>query len=99
MKITLIFASTNILDCIMNTTVVNSPVFNDYWNVIKNWSDEMKAALVAKITESMRNNVLKKNEKSWERYFGIMKDDNFPSASEIDDFMDDEDKDIEKFVV
>ncbi len=83
----------------MDATVVNSPVFNNYWNVIQNWSDEMKAALVARIAESKRDNILKKNEKSWEKYFGIMKDDNFPSAAEIDDFMDDRDEDIEKFVV
>lgn len=34
------------------TTVYNSSVFNDYWNVIKNWSNEWKDALVEKIVKS-----------------------------------------------
>lgn len=81
----------------MDTTVANSPVFNDYWNVIKNWSDEMKAALMAKLMESFQKSKEKENLKSWDRFFGSMKyDPYYPSARELEEYVKDKDKDYEK---
>lgn len=84
----------------MDTATINTPVFNDYWNVIKNWSNEMKAALISRLNESMKGNIEKENLKSWDRYFGSMKDNPYyPSAKELDEYLKDDDKNIEQFIV
>lgn len=82
-------------------TAYNSPVFNEYWNVIKNWSNEWKDALVTKLTESRstkKDTVSEKNIKSWDGIFGSMKDDKvYPSVIELKKVMEDHDKDYSKF--
>lgn len=78
-------------------TAINYPVLNDYWNNIKNWSIEMKKALLSRLNASVKTNEANEKAESWKVVFGIMKDDNFPTAAEIDEFMKDEDKDIPQF--
>lgn len=70
-----------------------------YWNEIKNWSDEMKLTLISKLSSSMvkkKKKVSKAKTDSWDGVFGIMKDDYFPSAKELEKIMSDTDKDYEK---
>lgn len=84
----------------MNTRIANSPTFNNYWNVIKDWSDEMKEALITKLTDSVKNEAKTNNLKSWDKYFGSMSSDpHYPSSEEIDDLNKDINEDIEKFMV
>lgn len=84
----------------MDATVVNSPVFNDYWNVIKNWSDEMKIALISKISTSMIHSAHKTKAKTLGDFFGSMKDDPYyPSAKDLKEIVRDEDEDITKFMI
>lgn len=79
----------------------NSPVFNDYWNVIKDWSKEWKDALVAKINDSERSiSREESNLKSWNNIFGSLKDNMpYPSGSELNEVMKDKDKDYLQFIV
>lgn len=85
----------------MNTATVNSPVFNDCWNVIKDWSNDMKLALISKLSSSMIMPRKKSKEKTLEDFFGIMKDEPyFPTAEELHEIVkDDGGEDIEKFVI
>lgn len=83
----------------MDATVVNSPVFNDYWNMIKNWSDEMKIALISKISTSMVRPAKKANNKTLGDFFGVLKDNPYyPTAKELEAIMMDEEEDINKFI-
>lgn len=84
---------------IMETAINNPSVLESYWNEIKNWSDEMKLTLISKLSSSMekkKKKVSKAKTDSWDGVFGIMKDDYFPSAKELEEIMSDTDKDYEK---
>lgn len=83
----------------METAINNPSVLESYWNEIKNWSDEMKLTLISKLSSSMvrkKKKVSKAKTDSWDGVFGIMKDDYFPSAKELEEIMSDTDKDYEK---
>lgn len=83
----------------METAINNPSVLESYWNEIKNWSDEMKLTLISKLSSSMvkkKEKVSKAKTDSWDGVFGIMKDDYFPSAKELEEIMSDTDKDYEK---
>ena len=83
----------------METAINNPSVLESYWNEIKNWSDEMKLTLISKLSSSMekkKKKVFKAKTDSWDGVFGIMKDDYFPSAKELEEIMSDTDKDYEK---
>lgn len=81
----------------METAINNPSVLDSYWSEIKNWSDEMKIALISKLSNSMIRKKKKTKGKTLGDFFGIMKEDNFPTAKELHEMMEDEDKDYEKF--
>lgn len=56
----------------------------------------MKLTLISKLSSSMvrkKKKVSKAKTDSWDGVFGIMKDDYFPSAKELEEIMSDTDKD------
>lgn len=83
----------------MDTAAINNPVLNGYWNVIKDWSNDMKIALISKISASMVYPAKRSEGKTLGDFFGTMKDDNFPSAKELRDVMSDDIEDVSKYML
>lgn len=83
----------------MNTAITNNPTpFNYYWNQLRDLSDEMKIALIAKLSSSMIHPKAK-TTKTLGDYKGILAHTDSPTAEEIREVMSDEDKDYEKFIL
>lgn len=82
----------------MEATINQNYIVENYWNLLKNLSDNVKLALISKLSSSI---VTKKEEKEEDMklsyFYGSMADVPFPSIEEIRDVMKDEDKDINQF--
>lgn len=82
----------------MSTGTINTPVLNTYWRTIRNWNDTMKIALISKISASLLKQKKKTNAKLG-TFFGVLKNDDFPSSQEIRKIMIDDAQDINEFVI
>ena len=78
----------------MEAAVNQNYIVDNYWNLLKNLSDNVKLALISKLSSSITT---KKEEKAenlkLSDFYGSMADVPFPSIEEIRDTMKDEDKD------
>mgnify|MGYP004578485025 CR=1 FL=1 len=70
-----------------------------YWNLLKGLSDNIKLALISKLSSSIAMKAEDKKFKSMKLsdFYGVLKDTEFPSVSEIREVMQDEDKEINQF--
>lgn len=74
-------------------------IVDNYWGLLKGLSDNIKLALISKLSSSItikEENKISKNMKLSE-FYGALEMVDFPSSSEIKEIMTDEDKDIESF--
>ena len=82
----------------MEAAVNQNYIVDNYWNLLKDLSDNVKLALIGKLSSSITT---KKEEKAenfkLSDFYGSMADVPFPSIDEIRDTMKDEDKDISQF--
>lgn len=83
----------------MNTTAINIPELNNYWKVIRNWNDTMKIALISKISASMVKPKKRVSQKTLGDFFGVLKNEDFPSAKQIREVMKEDPQDIKDFVL
>ena len=74
-------------------------IVDNYWNLLKGLSDNIKLALISKLSSSIAMKAEGKKSKSMKLsdFYGVLEDTDFPSASEIREVMQDEDKDINQF--
>lgn len=73
-----------------------------YWDLLKGLSNDVKIALIAKLSDSILSSATqeKSQAKTLGDFYGCMKDDaDFPSIKEIKSVMEDNDKDIERLLV
>lgn len=84
---------------IMEATIYNPSMLDNYWNVIKDWSDNMKIALISKLKASMAAKSETSTHSSWASLYGIMSKDSFPTADEIREVLEDKDKELDRFVI
>lgn len=82
----------------MEAAVNQNYIVDNYWNLLKDLSDNVKLALIGKLSSSITT---KKEDKAeilkLSDFYGSMADVPFPSIEEIRDTMKDEDKDISQF--
>lgn len=57
----------------MRTTAI-LPESNDYWNIIKDVSDEVKLDLIARLSNSLLRPRVKRNVRSASSFYGVWKD-------------------------
>lgn len=73
-----------------------------YWNLLKGLSNEIKVALISKLSDSIATSTTvskKKNPETLRKFYGCLKDEDFPSSEEIEKVMEDSDKNIEGFLL
>ena len=72
-----------------------------YWDLLKGLSNDVKIALIAKLSDSILSSTTQEKslEKTLGDFYGCMKDADFPSIREIKSVMEDNDKDIERLLV
>ncbi len=63
------------MDVIINT--------NDYWNVLKDLSNDMKLELIARLSNSLISNKGKTKSLSASRFYGVWKDNDSVSAERL----------------
>ena len=82
----------------MEATVNQNYIVDSYWNILEHLSDNVKLALISRLSSSI---AAKKEERAehlkLSDFYGSMADIPFPSVEEIRDTMKDEDKDISRF--
>lgn len=74
-------------------------IVDNYWGLLKGLSDNIKLALISKLSSSIAMKAEDKKAKSLKLadFYGALEGVDFPSASEIRDVMQDEDMDINQF--
>lgn len=72
-------------------------IVDNYWGLLKGLSDNIKLALISKLSSSITMKEESKMSKSMKLsdYYGSLENVDFPSTSEIREIMKDEDKDID----
>ena len=58
---------------------------NDYWNIIKDVSDEVKLDLIARLSNSLLHRKTKKEVRSASSFYGVWKDSDFMDADRLTD--------------
>ena len=83
----------------MEAVLNQNYIVDNYWNLLKGLSDNIKLALISKLSSSIAMKAEDKKSKSMKLsdFYGVLEDTDFPSASEIREVMQDEDKDINQF--
>ena len=83
----------------MEAVLNQNYIVDNYWNLLKGLSDNIKLALISKLSSSIAMKAEDKKSKSMKLsdFYGVLKDTEFPSVSEIREVMQDEDKDINQF--
>ena len=83
----------------MEAVLNQNYIVDNYWNLLKGLSDNIKLALISKLSSSIAMKAEDKKIKSMKLsdFCGVLKDTEFPSVSEIREVMQDEDKDINQF--
>ncbi len=82
----------------MEATINQNYIVDNYWNLLKDLSDNVKLALISKLSSSIASKKeYKAKELKLSDFYGSMADVPFPSIEEIRDTMKDEDKDISQF--
>ena len=83
----------------MEAVLNQNYIVDNYWTLLKGLSDNIKLALISKLSSSIAMKAEDKKSKSMKLsdFYGVLKDTEFPSVSEIREVMQDEDKDINQF--
>ena len=83
----------------MEAVLNQNYIVDNYWNLLKGLSDNIKLALISKLSSSIAMKAEDKKSKSMKLsdFYGVLKDTEFPSVSEIREVMQDADKDINQF--
>ena len=66
-------------------TIAILPESNDYWNIIKDVSDEVKLDLIARLSNSLLHRKTKKEVRSASSCYGVWKDSDFMDADRLTD--------------
>lgn len=66
----------------MRTTAV-LPESNDYWNILKDVSDEVKLDLIARLSNSLLHPKVKKKVRSASSFYGVWKDTDFMDVDNL----------------
>ena len=64
-------------------TIAILPESNDYWNIIKDVSDEVKLDLIARLSNSLLHRKTKKKVRSASSFYGVWKDSDFTDADRL----------------
>ncbi len=83
----------------MEAVLNQNYIVDNYWNLLKGLSDNIKLALISKLSSSIAMKAEDKKFKSMKLsdFYGVLKDTEFPSVLEIREVMQDEDKEINQF--
>ncbi len=83
----------------MEATSNQNYIVDSYWGVLKGLSDNIKLALISKLSSSIAMKAEEQKIKSLKlsAFYGALEGTGFPSISEIREVMQDEDKDINQF--
>lgn len=66
----------------MRTTAI-LPESNDYWNIIKDVSDEVKLDLIARLSNSLLRPKVKKKVRTASSFYGVWKDTDSMDADRL----------------
>jgi hypothetical protein len=82
-------------------TVYNIPSPVPYWNLLKGLSNDVKIALIAKLSDSILTSKVHKESHvtTLRDFYGCMKGVDYPSIDEIKTAMVDKDKDINSLLI
>lgn len=83
----------------MDTTLSQNYIVDSYWALLKGLSDNVKLSLINKLSSSIlaKSTAKPEKEQMLSDFYGALAETSFPSAEEIREVMQDEDKDIEQF--
>ena len=84
----------------METAINQNYIVDNYWNMLKGLSDNVKLALISKLSSSIAaKQEVKGKSLKLSDFYGVMADTPYPSIDEIRDVLNDEDKDINSFML
>ncbi len=83
----------------MEAVLSQNYIVDNYWSLLKGLSDNVKLALISKLSSSIAMKAEEKKAKSMKlsEFYGALEGIDFPSATEIREVMQDQDKDINQF--
>ncbi len=83
----------------MEAVLNQNYIVDNYWGLLKGLSDNIKLALISKLSSSIAMKAEEQKTKGLKlsAFYGVLEGADFPSISEIREVMQDEDKDINQF--
>lgn len=83
----------------MDIVLNQNYIVDSYWRLLKGLSDNIKLALISKLSSSIavKAEVSKTKSVKLSEFYGVLKDTDFPSTEEIREVMQDKDKDISRY--